>query len=260
MFFNLLVSDFYRIFKRKAFYICLLLTMAYAVIDIFTLGYQIGSPYGMPDLDLKMLGYNGFMVLTRGVSNITIFLSVFVSMFIATEFSTSTIHNVLIRGCNKIVVYASKLVSVLCTLVFFSLFCCAASFASGCYLWGIGNLTNEILFSSLKSLGMYIFSASAFYSLIVMLGFLIRNSAGVIGVTMAVSLGILDLVIYGIMYILHTWFGLSNINLFDYWITYYLKAAVPMPDQLARVIITISSYIILSTAIGMFSFWKRDNK
>ncbi|MDR2074108.1 MAG: ABC transporter permease [Oscillospiraceae bacterium] len=257
---GLLASDFYKLFHRKVFYICMILAVAFSAIGVFTLGYTVGAPYGMPDLDLKMFGYNGFMVLTQGASSVMLFAMITTVLFISNEFSNSTIRNVLIRGKNRFAVYASKLIVVFSMVTMYTLACCGASFASGCYLWGMGEPKQELLLHLAQGFGLFLLVSAAVYSFIAMLAFLIRSTGGALGTSIAAT-SFMGVILAGGQYLLLRWFNLK-IDLNNYWITGYLgvnQGGVPS-SEIPRILIVSLSYLVFSIAVGMITFWKREIK
>ncbi|MCL2311152.1 MAG: ABC transporter permease [Firmicutes bacterium] len=260
---NLINSEFYKLFRRKAFYICAIIVAILSALDVFTIPYQIEMQYGISDLDLKMFGYNGLFVLTRGAGQVALFSSIFVSLFVASEFSTGMVRNILIRGVNRFYFYFSKLIVSLTVPFMYTILACLVSFLVGTYLWGPGDLTQEITSTTLNALGAFVVVQFVLHSLYVMIGFVLRNT----GATVAVNLGLVislisNLLISGWNFILRHWFGVS-INIAKYWIGNYINVYQfsRFPHDLLMLLTWVSlSYLVVACAVGSLTFWKREIK
>ncbi|MDR1364283.1 MAG: ABC transporter permease [Oscillospiraceae bacterium] len=260
---KLLASDFYKLFSRKSFYICALIGMFIAVINVLTLSYQMGSQYGIPDLDLKMLGYNAMLVITSGAAAIGLVTTIFSSIFVSTEFSTGMVRTVLLRGANRFAFYFSKLIVIISVPIIFTILSCGASFAAGCYLWGMGEPTQTILIGIAKSLGMFLMVQAALHSIYVMIAFLTRSTGTTVSVNLAVFFPLIPtMLIWLVEFVLSKWFDLHK-NIGEYWIGNYssvFEQTFFSKDYVIKILAVSTSYFVVSTLIGCFTFWKRDIK
>jgi ABC-2 type transport system permease protein len=260
---NLIISDFYKLFKRKSFYICALIAIALSAINVFTLSFQMGMQYGIPDLDLKLLGYNAFFVVSGGAASVGLVSSIFSSLFISGEFSAGVVRTVILRGVNRFYFYFSKLIAVLSVPIIYTILSCGTAFAAGCYLWGMGDPDKSTIISIAKSLGMFLMIQIAIHSLYVMVSFLVRSTGAAVASNLAIVLPVVSgMLIWLIDYILLKWFNVQC-NVGDYWVgnhTLIFQSMHFAKDFVIRMSIVSASYLVLSSLIGSFTFWKRDIK
>jgi ABC-2 type transport system permease protein len=181
-------------------------------------------------------------------------------MFVVSEFSTGMVRTLLIRGINRFSFYFSKLVTVIVIPVIYTIFSCAASFAAGCYLWGMGEATNSIILNIVKSLAMFLAVQAALHSIYVMTVFLVRHSGAVVSANLALVIPIIpSLLCWLIETVLVKWFNIHK-NVSEYWIGNYTSVdQIGLSHAFVVKILLISSvYFAVSTAIGCITFWKRD--
>ena len=101
---NLLRADFYKLLRRKSFYICGILAIAVAclsvVIENMSFTYKLHS-MGM-DFDslpaMYRLYFSGISAFPRTIALGSIFITIIVSMFISSEFSFGTMKNIISAG------------------------------------------------------------------------------------------------------------------------------------------------------------------
>jgi ABC-type transport system involved in multi-copper enzyme maturation permease subunit len=237
--------------------------VALSAINVFTLSFQLGSQYGMPDLDLKLLGYNAVMVITSGAASVSLISAIFASLFSVGEFSSGMVRTVILRGKNRFAFYFSKLIAVISIPVIYTILSCGAAFAAGCYLWGIGDVKENTLWGIAKSLGMFLMVQAAMHAIYVMVVFLARSTGAAVALNLGMIFPVIPMMlIWVINFILNKWFGVQQ-TVDDYWIGGYGNIFEQMffpKDFVIKVAIVSAAYFIICSLIGSLTFWKRDIK
>ena len=254
---SVLKSDFYKLFLRRSFYVCGLISGALGVLLVVLINNQF--PFA------KEFGYNGINSITIGLGQVTLLTTVFVSMFIPSEFAYGTIKNICSKGINRGVIYSSKLLVGVFTSVIYTLFTAVCGFVAGSLMWGVGDFKQDEFLDIIKMVALFILAEICLQSVFIMIGFLIRHTGG----TVAANLGIYiatDIIIIPIidfMIKISNWVKLEN-SVSDYWVGSYAQNFLSnvnlQQDVITRGVIVCLAYLIVSTIIGMFVFYKRDIK
>jgi ABC-type transport system involved in multi-copper enzyme maturation permease subunit len=223
----------------------------------------MGSQYGIPDLDLKLLGYNAFFVVAGGAASVGLVSSIFSSLFISNEFSAGVVRTVILRGINRFYFYFSKLIVVISVPIIYTILSCGAAFAAGCYLWGMGEPEKNTILGIAKSLGMFLMVETALHSLYVMVAFLVRSTGAAVASNLALVIPIISgMLIWLINFILLKWFNIQH-DVGEYWIGNHSGIFQSMHftrDFVIKISVISASYLVLTSLIGGLSFWKRDIK
>lgn len=253
---SVIKSDFYKLFRRKSFYIC----GAVAGLVGIVLVVLINNLYP----DAKEYGYNGLNSIGAGLGQVTLLTTIFLSMFIPSEFAYGTVKNMASRGISRVSIYVSKLIMGVFTAVSYTLFTALCGFVSGSIMWGVGEFKSNEFLETLKLFGLFLLAQICLESVFIMVGFLIQHTGG----TVATNLGLLfitDILVTPIIdFVVKNWplFGYT-IKSEEYWAGNYVKVFMevsPEQDIINRGILVCLSYLIISTAIGIFTFCKRDIK
>lgn len=96
---KLMRADFARLFKSRAYWVCVILSSAVCILNIVS-GY-IASKESVQSIATFLVGDS---------SNNMLFTAIFVSLFIGTDHACGTIRNKLIVGHSRTAVYLSNLV------------------------------------------------------------------------------------------------------------------------------------------------------
>ena len=92
---NLIRSDFYKLFRTKAFYFCGIIAALLSSLGVVLLNSAINSELG---ISASLLGYDGVYALITGTGQATLFVTIMISMFVPNEFSFGTIKNIVSKG------------------------------------------------------------------------------------------------------------------------------------------------------------------
>ncbi len=257
---NLLRADFYKLFRAKSFYICGLIAAALSIVGVVYLNSSINSDLG---IDAALLGYDGLYALITGIGQATLFITIMNSIFVPSEFAHGTMKNIASRGFSRWSIYLSKLLVAAFISVVYILLCSACSFALGSMMWGMGEIDRAVFLDIARMLGLFLLAEVATQSMFVMFGFLVRHTGGTsftnLGITILASSLILPMINFG----LSEWCKVENFDITNYWPMTYLVRYVSldiMQEDIVTGIIVSCAFIVVTTALGIFSFTKRDIK
>ena len=268
---RMLRSEIYKLFKKKSFYICVLISMVLVGLTIWTYEWQVndqlGSQYaslGLPfeGIDLKRMGYtawNALELFAQG-SSVGILCAIFSSIFVCSEFSSGAVKNLAIRGKNRFIMYFSKLIVCMLVPIIYVILSAGTAYLVGSYLWNAGEWKNQYLDSILIPIGLNTLVHMVIQSLFVMIGYLLRSSGWAMALNFGIASGVVpSLMIAGANYISKNWFGIQNIVLSRYWIGFYEGRGWPLADDVKSYIVWLFlAYLIIPSIIGSIIFWKRE--
>jgi len=264
---NILKSDFYKLKKSKAFLVCTILCIAFAVLMVTAMQVGMNQALANPNSnDPEMMQFAEMASQASGIWALTyflpmgfniIFVGVFVAIFVSSEFGFGTMKNTLSRGADRIKVFFSKFVVCSCAALVMLFAFIVALLTAGSILWGfdpsgIVTLSNMLGMISLQSLMIVAFTA-----LFVFISMTMRGTGGAIAtniicVTMASTL-------FGAISML---FG-GSINLSDYWLSWgvsKLATLAPPSGDVVQGILIALGWGIASIVAGTTLFKKIDVK
>lgn len=252
---NVLKSDYYKLLRRKSFYICGAISGIIGILAIWLLNSTFEN--------VASLGYNGLVALTRGVGHVSLLTTIFLSILVPSEFAYGTVKNMCSRGVSRFRIYFSKLIIGVFTVFCYTFFTAFCSFVAGSLIWGVGELEDGGLLKIVEFFALFIMAQICLQSVFMMNGFLLRHT----GATVALNLGILiafDEILLPILdYMLIDWFEIKG-NVSRYWVGTYVQnlanSTTISYDTAVRAIGVCSFYLVLSTLIGSYVFYKRDVK
>lgn len=278
---RLIKSDFYKLFRMKSFYICGILAAIFAGLGIFSLNALEKIPYARYGLeDMFISPYTGIYALTIGLGSATLFITIMVSMFVPSEFKFGTIKNIISRGVRRTEIYFSKYIVTIFVSVVYSLLCALTAFVSGCILAGVGDFDRTIFLDVLEVVGLFLLAEIALQSIFQMIGFIVCSTGWTICTNIAILsflpsmvLNLIDMAVNNWLAPavssvdwLNGWLKIENFSSNNYWPYSYLTEFTNIDilhmdffyPILTRGLIVCAVYIVLSIAIGLFTFQKRD--
>lgn len=249
---NVLKSDFYKLFTRKSFYICGIIVALLSVLDVWMMSETM--------IDPLILGYDGIYCIRNGLLEVKLLLTIFIAMFISSEFSYGTIKNIASRGISRVKIYLSKLVTGLFVSVVYTIIGTVCAFIFGTIKWGTGEFSNDVIIDICKMVGLFLLSLFAWQCIITMFGFIIRRSGGTIATALGLS-AVINILFLVINFIAKFKFDF-DLDSMKYWPeTYCTGVSLSMDQEFIKIGVIVSIvYIIVSTAIGLYTFLKRDIK
>lgn len=257
---NLLRADFYKLFRAKSFYICAAIAALLSILNVVLLNRSLNSELGISP---SLLGYDGLFALTSGIGQATLFITIMNSIFVPSEFAHGTIKNIASRGLSRWSIYLSKLIIGIFVSVAYILVCSLCSFGVGSAMWGMGDIDRAVFLDISRMLGLFLLAEVAVQSIFIMFGFLIRHTGGTSFTNLGIMILAQTLILPVINFGLSEWLKLENIDVTDYWPASYLirygSLDILSEDIITGVIVSCA-FIVVTTALGIFSFYKRDIK
>lgn len=258
---NVLTSDFYKLFQRKSFYICGIISAIFGIISVFLV--KSTAPVIPDGMDASLLGYSGIGQISSGLIEVTLFAIIFLSMFVSSEFSFGTIKNIASRGVSRVQIYLSKLIVSIFVVVVYSLFSALSGFITGSILYGaVGEFSGQVWLDIFRMIGLFLLAQISIQSIFIMISFIIRHTGGAVAVNIGVYMLVGGMLLPVMDFALNKWFDLG-FKLMEYWPYDYIEKFSSMNianNVINTGIIVCVSYLILSTAIGIFDFCRRDIK
>ena len=258
---NLLKADLYKLFKNKSFYICLILSILFSYMTtMMNFAYNsFSNAQSMYSL-LQMPELNGIYMLKTSFGVGMLFYSIFIAIFIASEFSWQTIKNIVSRGFSREKIYISKLISCSLTsiIITFSYVLVAILYAT--IKSGFGKLPSHFVLSLIKMILLECLVVISITSLFVMIVFLIKGIAGSVATNLLINFFSGDLIVIAITLLLEKILK-KDIDVGKYWLFSYNNIFGSFSlnnDVIFRGIIVCVLSFIVFTAIGIISFKKRD--
>ncbi len=272
---NLFLFEIRKLLKSKTF---LVFTIIFALQPILSelLNYFIylaelnfiktelvNDPIGLSDAveELKFMSERlGFDVLLTNLSsvNYTLCISIFVGIFICSDFSEGTVRNVLSRGYNRLDIFVTKYTVCMLASTFFVLLSGVLSFTTASIAWGTGKFTAKILFI----LAVQFLSALGLTSFFVFIAYWLKKISGAIVGGLFIPLGI-DLALSVATVLINVLSkNLEGVNLTCGWLEKafidlsYVK--VPTSDVITYLVIACS-YIVVFTTVSAFRFSKSEH-
>lgn len=263
---NLLRADFYKLLRRKSFYICGILAIVVACLSVvlenmsFTYTLQ-GMGIDFDSLPaMYRLYFSGVSAFTRTIGLGAIFITIMVSMFVSSEFSFGTIKNIVTSGKSRISIYTSKLIMALVISTIYTLLCGLAGFATGSIIWGTGEITRTEYLELFRIIGLIIAVEFSMQALFTMVSFIVRTTGAaitinlIIGTVISETLPIINIVFKRML-------SVEEFDVLKYWPYTYLgvfnQFEIPT-EQITTGLIVCAITLVASTLIGMFTFQKRD--
>lgn len=278
---NLLKSDFYKLFKMKSFYVCAIIAAVMAAISMFLDSQLNNMMQSMPDT-IGMMIIESQTVTLKSIlptmisplSDYFILVIIGVCLFITIEYNAGTLKNIAARGFKREYIFLSKL--IVCIVEAFIITLC---FAVSCVIFGlmflpIGNFGDGYFAELFTIYGVDVLILIGYVSLIAMITYLIRTNGGTIAITLCAHY--LAPIIISMINAITIMNDTSNSDLRKmvsytnnqygqiayYWIgtlggtvsESYHNGTIYIP------ILVALAYIVVSCAIGMSVFKKRDIK
>lgn len=272
---SILNSDFYKLFKMKSFYICLIIS---AVLGIFeTLMYQLTNNMMLEVQDSAGMVINDFKITMKDClqsafvnGDFSIIVIIAIVLFVTVEYSSGTLKNLVGRGCSRSKLFLSKTVtSVVEALLLYAAFA-VCYIVSGFAMLSTDGIDNEFVSRLLLTYAVQILIIIAGVCVMVAVSTLLRSKGGAIAVLICAN--ILVPMIMQIIYMLSiSGDNMSEVanavsggsgNFSQYWI---FSTASKVWENITNGEVYISLiipvvYIIASIAAGLAVFKKRDIK
>lgn len=234
-------ADWYKLNKSAAFRICCLLFVVYGVVVVLlTKSYEIIFP----------------ALLTDNLN--TLLVSIFVSIFVASEFAQGTIKNSLSRGTTRLAVVGSKLLICAIATVIMTLISLVAVVITGTIVSAGQDLPDTITFISISRLVLLqLLARLSFAMLFTFLSFLMGTTGGAIAVNM-ICTTMVPVLLSAITLLLKL-----QVNLSHYFIggtSGLITSFAPEQDQITQFVLVASVWAIVSIVGAGMVFHRQDVK
>lgn len=259
---NIITSDFYKLKKSKAFWVCTALCLTFGILMIVAMQASMTMAQNNPTdpefssvLEMIPLASGTFMfgeLVAMGFN--TIFVGIFIAVFVSSEFSYGTIKNTLSRGAGRIKVFASKFLVCGCAALIMQFVFMITVLTAGTIVWGFGSATFSGMLGMVLTQSLLTLAYTALFTFISMT---MRAGGGAIAVnimcvTMAPTL--LDAI--------SMLFG-GKLNLNNYWIggaVSKLATVAPASNDMIQGIIIAAVWGAAAILLGTTLFKKQDVK
>ena len=258
---NIIKSEFYKLKKSRAFYICLLACVALAVFSVVLAGsIQAGILVrGAADAAETAEPLTGVSLLeqTLGLDFLPTIIAVFVSIFVAGEFANGAMKNYVSKGYSRVKIYLSKF--LVCGVAVMAMYGVntALACAIGSALWGFdpaGFATAGSIATMLLSEGLLLM---AYTSVFVFLAMWLRSN----GASIAVNICVVSL--FSTILMLTSFITGDSVTLANYWISGNVSALASIAPESGAVlqgVVVGFCYLIGGAVLGSLLFKKQDIK
>lgn len=264
---KLLKSNFYKMFKSKAFYIC---TIVYTGITCLTvlllkLTDQVTDSSGGIDASGLMRYKDGISYGTEILCNgdVLFFIAIFSAIFITSEFTYGTMKNIVSKGFERYRIYFSIFIPMVAATFIMAAFnfLVSTSLASA-FIGSFGTYNGDLLLKTLRFVGIEMILHTAFVSMFVMIAIAIRHNGGVIAI---------DIFIFTFGRLIYQFLELIVRNVFkidikftfsDYSLQNNIFMAISTinGEHILRPILVGLSFLVVTMILGIISFEKTDVK
>lgn len=258
---NLIKADFYKLFRMKSFYVNAILGMLMSISGV-CLVY-----FGTQNIPAEILGLNGIKVMIyamgfmSSLSLLSLYCTIFTSLFIPSEFSFGTIKNILSSGQNRISIYVSKLISSFFVVFTYTMLCSVSSFLLGSIFWGAGEISRNEYLDVFRMIGLNIIVEFAMQCIFIMVCFLVKRTGTSIAVNLIILMCARSVVVPFVNSLVDKLFKVNNFDFSKYWPQTYSyifsSLNIASKDIVTGLIVCVAT-IILSSLIGIFVFINRD--
>jgi len=263
---NLLVSDFYKIKKNKAFLICAILCIIIGALMVpaYEANLQADLQYDPADHDYQEA--LEISLQTSAVWSLKKFLpfnysaliiGIFIAIFITSEFTYGTVKNTLSRGVDRSKVFLSKFIVCSVAALLMQILFILMLVISGSIVWGYDPHGISSFSGVIRVVLTQLLAILSFTALFTFISTAIRAYGGAIAIIILYTT-----VISTVLTAFSLIFGFGE-SARDYWlggVIYKLATVTPLPGDVAHGITVVLVWGILSLVIGIILFKKMDVK
>lgn len=261
---NLLSAEFFKLFRRKSFYICVAIMLVMIIISAIATKVLIETeliPAGelaMQGIDLSDMSAANQLAWTFADSDtFSLLLAIFVSLFICTDYSSGAIKNTCSRGYSRWKVYLTKLVAAWFVAAVFIVTSAILRYIVYGVLFNFGTLTSGMAGEFLMICGSEMLIYMALSSIFVFMSTLTKNPG--IAIAINVSLSMFVAVILQLL----DMFSKLDVNFSNYWLVSISTEISHFKIEegvIPRVLLVAGVYLVVFIASGFSLFQKEDIK
>lgn len=279
---NLIKSDIYKLRKAKSFWICIIIAICLSAIMTYFIDFTYKMMNNIEAETLaseEMMQQNGMnisvgntplnyddlnassLLLTQFSSSAAILMAVFISLFVGGEFTYGTIKNLASKNYSRTKIYCSKLIVSIAASLFLTVLSVGSATLVGTALWGFGDVSSEMAGDLIVGSLIELLLITAFASLFVMFSMLVRQNGGSLAVNICTLEFVSLFVMIGEMVIKKVFD--KTVTLSNYLLSTNMNQ-IAMQEltgkQITRSILVAVVFLSATTAIGLYTFNKRDIK
>lgn len=279
---NLIKSDIYKLRKAKSFWICIIIAICLSAIMTYFIDFTYKMMNNIEAETLaseEMMQQNGMnisvgntplnyddlnassLLLTQFSSSAAILMAVFISLFVGGEFTYGTIKNLASKNYSRTKIYCSKLIVSIAASLFLTVLSVGSATLVGTALWGFGDVSSEMAGDLIVGSLIELLLITAFASLFVMFSMLVRQNGGSLAVNICTLEFVSLFVMIGEMVIKKVFD--KTVTLSNYLLSTNMNQ-IAMQEltgkQITRSILVAVVFLTATTAIGLYTFNKRDIK
>ena len=258
-------TEFYKLRKSKAFWVCLALSLAAGAMFVFAIkqGLTLAKLPGA-DGELKTFldmepNLGGAWIIGQNLSQsiVAMIFAAFVSIFVSSEFHYGTMKNTLSRGRSRSGVYLSKLVTgIAAGLAMLAVFVLSSG-VMGTIYWGwdpngVVDLGSFVLMLLLQALLM-----AGFTAVFVLVGMTMRSSGGTIAVNILLVV-MFSTLLSAVGLLFH-----NAVDLASFWLSDLVSALAtlqPVAGDMTKGLVMGLVYLVAASVAGIALFRKTDVK
>jgi ABC-type transport system involved in multi-copper enzyme maturation permease subunit len=131
-------------------------------------------------------------------------------------------------------------------------------------MWGTGDFSGQnVILDIFRMFGLFLLAQVALQSIFVMVGFITRQTGGAVATNLAITIAVPTIIVKFIDFACSSWFKIQDFSASEYWVSDYLdnfQSLSVKQDVINKGLIVCVCYIAAATAIGIYTFYKRDIK
>ena len=263
---NLLVSDFYKLKKNKAFLICVILCIVIGALMVpaYEANLQADLKYESTDHDYVealeiSLQTSAVWALKKFLpfNYNALLIGIFIAVFITSEFTYGTVKNTLSRGVERSKIFLSKFLVCSAAALLMQILFILMLVISGSIVWGYDTHSISSFSGVIRVVLTQLLAILSFTALFTFISTAIRAYGGAIAIIILYTT-----VISTVLTAFSLIFGFRE-STRDYWlggVIYKLAAVTPLPGDVSHGITVVLIWGILSLVIGIILFKKMDVK
>ncbi|MDR1254084.1 MAG: ABC transporter permease [Oscillospiraceae bacterium] len=240
--FNLIKSDFYKLWNDRKFWVFSLLTVAFTALSVILNRISGISTDASGKVTLVYQTSSRELLLNSLFVNVFLFASIFATIFSIDEFNCGLLSMNVARGVKRAQIYFSKLVASVCNLFILIILNILTN------LICVKIVVKEFLLPDnfWLGLGFQVFVYLCCICVITAIAFFIKSKVWTIAI--AILSNGLDLIIMAFSFYIEEIFKLTDIHLENYWILHYSYARVFDFTEFNQ---ELKNYIILGLAVSV---------
>lgn len=264
---NIIKSDFYKLKKSKAFWICAALCVVFGVFAV--VAFQANIQRDLSFQNPADHDYIQALELTKNTSAVwglqqflplnfnTLLVGVFLAIFVTAEFFYGTMKNTLSRGAERVKVYFSKIFVCSAAAIVMQLLFIASLLVAGSIVWGFDPHNISTIGSLLRVILLELLSILSFTAVFTLISTAVRSNGGSIAINIICAT------------MISTFFGALNmlfnykIVVNDYWIggaVAKLASFTPASGDILQGTLVTLVWGVVTLLVGITLFKKQDVK